>query len=367
VSDSAEALAPFEDAPAAIAVQRGPELRWELANACFRGLLGGRPLVGLTLAEVLPDWSQLRRILEEIVRTGQPYAAKEHRFFVDARGTGELTDAWFDIRCQPLFAADGQVDGVFTFAVDVTAQVEVRLRLERVAADLRRAVEARDDFLGVASHELRTPLTALGLQVQTLQRSLQRSSPDESYPREQLVTRVDNIDRQLERLVELIDALLDVTRVNAGNMDLTLETVDLVALAREIIDRERAAATSAGSTLTLTALAPVSGQWDRSRLDQVLTNLLSNAIKYGAGKPITVVVATGPVGARLSVRDEGLGISAADQARIFERFERAVSRTHYAGLGLGLWISRRIAEALGGQLSVESEPGHGATFTLWLP
>ena len=94
-------LAPFEDAPAALAIQRGPELRWELANKRFRRLLGDRPIVGLTLAEVLPEWASLRRIVEEVVRTGQPFSAREYRFLViDVDGSGELREGWFDVLCE---------------------------------------------------------------------------------------------------------------------------------------------------------------------------------------------------------------------------------------------------------------------------
>jgi signal transduction histidine kinase len=125
--------------------------------------------------------------------------------------------------------------------------------------------------------------------------------------------------------------------------------------------------------ITLEAPPAARGRIDASRVDQILTNLLSNAIKYGRGKPIGVRVVVEhaheqkPARASISVRDEGIGIAPEDQARIFDRFERAVSRTHYAGLGLGLWISRQIAESLGGALTVESEVGHGARFTLTLP
>src|SRR5262249_49455976 len=109
------------------------------------------------------------------------------------------------------------------------------------------------------------------------------------------------------------------------------------------------------------------GQWDRLRLEQIVTNLLSNAIKFGAGKPIEVKLENRADVVLLSVRDHGIGISADDQTRIFQRFERAVPQKSVGGFGLGLWIVRQIATAMSGTIGVTSEPGKGATFTLVLP
>jgi signal transduction histidine kinase len=112
---------------------------------------------------------------------------------------------------------------------------------------------------------------------------------------------------------------------------------------------------------------PLTGRWDRLRLEQVVTNLLSNALKYGPGKPIQVRLEAAGELARLTVRDEGIGIEPECLSRIFEKFERAVSGRHYGGLGLGLYITRQIVSALGGRVAVESRPQQGAVFTVELP
>jgi signal transduction histidine kinase len=125
-------------------------------------------------------------------------------------------------------------------------------------------------------------------------------------------------------------------------------------------------AAQTGSTISARG-TPVRGFWDRLRMSQVVTNLLSNAVKYGAGKPVDVSFGPTPSGARLVVRDEGIGIDPADQRQIFERFERAVSSRNYGGLGLGLYIVKRIVEAHGGTIRVESTPGAGAAFAVELP
>jgi signal transduction histidine kinase len=270
-AETAQLLALLDAAPAAIAVQRGPELRWEMASATYRALLGGHPLVDARPSDVLPDWAQLHRVLGEVVRSGQPYTARGQRFLVDRKGGGQLEEAWFDLICTPLRAPDGSVDGVLTVAVDLTEQMTARRRAEQLAEELRRALEARDQFLSVAAHELRTPLTTLRLQLQMLARSLGR---DELPPREELLQKVLRSDAAVTRMIELMETLLDVTQLQAARLDLHLDEIDLGELAREVCERVRAQAVAVGSSLTVEVRA-LRGRWDRSRVDQILTNLLS--------------------------------------------------------------------------------------------
>jgi signal transduction histidine kinase len=117
----------------------------------------------------------------------------------------------------------------------------------------------------------------------------------------------------------------------------------------------------------LLADVAAAGHWDRLRLEQVISNLLSNAAKYGAGHPVEVAVEADGERARLREKDGGIGIAPEDQARIFERFERASGVGHIHGLGLGLWITRQIVEAHGGSIRVESAVGQGSTFVVELP
>ena len=170
----------------------------------------------------------------------------------------------------------------------------------------------------------------------------------------------------MERLTALINSLLDISRITAGRLDLDLEPVDLAAVVRDAAARFREDLARAGCALQIQTDGSCSGEWDRVRLEQVVTNLLSNAAKYGASRPIEVTVSG--TRRRASFRS---GITASgfrgDQARIFERFQRAVSDRHYGGLGLGLWIVRQIVDGLGGSIRVESEPGEGSTFTVLLP
>ena len=165
----------------------------------------------------------------------------------------------------------------------------------------------------------------------------------------------------------LVDGLLNVSRIAQGRFRLDLEEVDVVALVQEIVERFEEEALRAGSSVALRIPASLEARWDRMRVDQVLTNLLGNAIKYGAGKPILVEVTATSDQVTFVVADQGIGISEADAARIFGRFERAVSPDHYGGLGLGLFIAREIVAAHGGSISVESAEAKGARFAVALP
>ena len=234
----------------------------------------------------------------------------------------------------------------------------------RLYGEAQDAIRVRDEFLSVASHELKTPITTLQLQIQSLMRRVQSGPP---FLEGELGSRLGSSEKQIDRLTQLINELLDISRITGGLLDLQIEEVDLATVVREVATRLDETAMRAGCTLTLTNVESQRGQWDRLRLDQIVTNLLSNALKYGAGKPIEVLLGGTPSTVQLEVHDQGIGIALDDQARIFDRFERAVSGRHYGGLGLGLWIVRQIVEALGGTIAVRSAPGEGSVFFLQLP
>jgi signal transduction histidine kinase len=179
--------------------------------------------------------------------------------------------------------------------------------------------------------------------------------------------KLDEAQRQARRLSQLITLLLDVGRIVTGRVSLDRAEMDLTRLVQEVMERLRDVFTRAGCAVTLQEPGPVVGCWDALRLEQVIVNLLTNAARYGAGKPVTLRLESDGVRARFIVRDEGVGIAPEDLPRIFSRFERAVTVRHYGGLGLGLYISREIVESHGGHLSVDSQPGQGATFTMELP
>jgi signal transduction histidine kinase len=175
------------------------------------------------------------------------------------------------------------------------------------------------------------------------------------------------VQRQVRRLSQLVEQLLDVSRLQSGMLILRPEPLELEGLTQEVLDGLGEDFQRAGCTVQLWSSGPVHGTWDRLRIEQVLTNLLGNAMRYGAGKPIEVELAHVGGIARIGVFDHGIGIEKESQERIFHRFERSVSTRHYGGLGLGLFITHQIVEAHHGAVRVESEPGNGARFWVDLP
>jgi PAS domain S-box-containing protein len=273
----------------------------------------------------------------------------------------------------PVRDEEGRVVALAVIARDVTvrnqAERELRERSMRLAEEhaARRAAEEalhmRDDFITVAAHELKTPLTSLKLHLQAALKAVSGDSQEARASR----SRLERAVRQATRLDQLVESLLDVSRVAQGRLDLDPRPTDLAERVRASAERFAESAARAGSELHVSAEASVVGDWDPLRVDQLIDHLLSNALKYGAGRPVEVTVSQAQGVARLRVRDHGISIRPEDRTRIFERFERAVSSRHFGGLGLGLWVVREVASAMGGRATVQSTPGEGSTFIVSLP
>ncbi|WP_437637356.1 sensor histidine kinase [Sorangium sp. So ce854] len=243
----------------------------------------------------------------------------------------------------------------------LSGQIAIALENARLYREAQRAIRVREDFLSVASHELKTPVTSLRLGLQSL---LRRT---DVAPEEHLTRALHRMDRQVQRLVRLIDDLLDVSQLHTGRIELHVEPVDLAEAVEDVVERLGARIAQSGSTVSVRAEPLVVGSWDRSRLEQVISNLLDNALKFGAGAPIEVSVARRDATAELVVQDHGIGIPAERLPHVFERFERAVSSRHFGGLGLGLHVVKSIVEALGGAVRADSRPGEGTRITVELP
>jgi signal transduction histidine kinase/CheY-like chemotaxis protein len=350
----------FHEAPVPICMLRGPELRYEFVNPPYARLVGHRDLVGKKVREALPEVAGqgMFEALDEVFRTGKTFWGIEVpiRFQPGDHGADSPDACYFNFAYQALRGPDGEVEGIVVFAVDVTEQVIIRRKIEE-------SVQTRDTFFAAAAHELRNPINALQLQLLSILRAAERGDGDGTLAVDWVRGRVGKAAHQVSRLVRLIDNLLDVSRIASGRLHLDLETVDLAAVVTEVLDHLE----NIEQAQIVRIMTPTVGQWDRLRLDQVITNLVSNALKYGEGRPIEITVKGDGTDALLQVCDQGIGIAAEHQERIFERFERVVADRRYAGFGLGLWITSRIVEEFGGSLSVRSEPGAGSTFIVRLP
>jgi signal transduction histidine kinase len=238
--------------------------------------------------------------------------------------------------------------------------------LQRGLLRVRNALRLRNDFLSVASHELKTPITSLFFQAQIRERKAKKAlaegksiSPDELH-------KMAAFDlRQLARLNQLIENMLDVTRISSGQRPFQPVPADFALVVKEAAERFRQGMSKGELHMSLPATLP--GEFDILHLDQIVTNLLSNAYKYGEGKTVAIRLTEASGKARLEVEDQGPGISSETREKIFQKFERFHSPDRISGMGLGLFICRDLAERQGGRIDFESEPGKGATFFVELP
>ena len=256
-------------------------------------------------------------------------------------------------------------------------QVKVQqLALELHARSLERMVQqrtkelvesnaAKDKFLSIVSHELKTPLTSLKGMTQLFRRQIERSDAVEVVS-----MGLADMERSIRRMEILVNDLLDSSLIETNMFVLHRKRLNLVELCRHLIDEYTA---GYGPALTFEVPGePIEVEVDADRISQVLLNLLSNARKYSSkGSPITVMLQQVGYEATVSVRDMGVGIPPEMLPNIFEQFYRVpgveVQNGAHIGLGLGLYISRKIVERHGGHIDVQSVPGHGSTFSIVLP
>lgn len=320
----------------------------------------------------LPDWTtavhedqreEIRSGWQDALRQGTDFRA-ELRL---CRHDGAYR--WHLLRALPLqLWESGEVVRWFATFTDIHELKEAQRERERLAAELRRAVQDRDELLAIASHDLRSPLSALGLRLDLL---IKRCQQPEQYPEpEDLREQLDGLRATVTRLGGMLEDLLDISQVSSGHIRLNATEVDLAAIAAEVVGRCAEEASASDTPLRLQTDGAVWGEWDRLRLEQVVSNLVSNAVKYGAGSPVDVYVDWDGDQARLMVQDRGRGIAADQQKAIFQRYRRLnddLSARESGSFGLGLWIVQRIVSAFGGEVGVDSQPGEGSCFTVRLP
>ena len=299
----------------------------------------------------------------------------------DSIGDGDDERTFLSVKF-PLRDLEGRVYAVGGVSTEITelrraqrAVVEANARLERTVVErTQQLVEARDRaeqadraktaFLSTVSHELRTPLNSIIGFTEIVLREL--SGPLNDEQRRQL-TIVQDSSRLL---LDLINEILDLSRIEAGRMQFSVEPFDLAEVLQRRVDSVTSQADAKGLRLHC-RIAPGVGPMtsDSKRVTQIVSNLLSNAIKFTEKGSITLSAERAGEWVRVEVRDTGPGIAAADMPHLFKPFVQVgeAQRNHREGTGLGLAISRHLARALGGDIDVASEPGRGSTFTVRLP
>jgi signal transduction histidine kinase len=235
--------------------------------------------------------------------------------------------------------------------------------LHRRQMDLERAMTARSRFYASMSHELRTPINAvLGYSTLLLERIYGQLNDKQAEG-------IERTQKAARHLLELVNDVLDLSKIEAGKIDLRLQPVEFPTLVDDLFVTVKPFADEHGCALTMQQTGgPIRVTSDPRRVRQVLLNLLSNAIKFGGGKPVNVSIKpTRDGGVSISVADQGQGIPDSDRERIFQEFVQLGRTQLQDGTGLGLPISRRLAELLRGTLALESVVGKGSVFTLTLP
>jgi PAS domain S-box-containing protein len=387
----------FQQAPVAVAVLRGcvaRDLIYELVNPRYEEIIpSGREPLGRRLGDVLPETDEgLFDLLQRVLDTGEPFVGSDYPASLDRDGDGTPETYYFNFVYHPLVEADGTVDGVIGVGVEVTESVlarraaeelqrsaeAARAEAERARAQAEAADQAKSNFLATMSHEVRTPINAQIGYSQLLEMGI--AGPLTEQQRDFL----GRLRASSQHLLAILSEVLDLAKMDAGRL----------AVARE--EAMTGDATSAALALTLPDAEAkgvrvvddreggrgVAYVGDENRVRQIVVNLLSNAVKFTrVGGTVTVrcdtvqhappqarVTGNGPW-AYIRVEDTGIGIAPEHQATVFEPFHQVQSGTTRTagGTGLGLTISRRLARLMGGDLTLESTPGVGSVFTLWLP
>jgi signal transduction histidine kinase len=350
----------FRHAPAFMCVLRGPDHVFELTNDNYQKLVGFRDVVGKPVREALPEveGQGYFELLDRVLETGEPYVGNAMPAYLQASEDSPLEKRHLNFVFQAITEPDGSRSGVFVHGVDVTETIAAR-------AEAETANRSKSEFLAIMSHELRTPLNAIDGYAELLEMGVH--GPLNEAQREH----VARIRRSERHLLGLINGVLNFSRIEAGAVSYAYENVplhEIIAVCEALTAPQRRAR---DLEFRLEGCIPdLQVRADPDKVQQILLNLLSNAIKYTAPKGrIQVSCSADGDTVSLAVFDTGRGIAPDQLPKIFDPFVQVDSRYTRSeeGVGLGLAISRDLARAQGGDLTVVSEVGVGSTFTLTLP
>jgi signal transduction histidine kinase len=349
-------------APAAMCLFRGPNFVYEVVNPSYQQLFAGRQLLGQPLLKAVPELqeSPVWERLQEVYRTGQTHQDQEVPLtFVRVAAHGPET-GYFNHTFQARYNEHQQVDGVYVFAFDVTEQVTARQQVLDLNQQLTRVNADLDSFVYMASHDLRGPINNLQGLVQALHEELPNPQPPVGPLLQMMQDAVERFQRTLRQLGEVLQL--------HQAQDPVAPAVELATIVEDLRQDLLPALQQTGGQLEVDAAACPVVAMPAKNLRSLLYNLLSNALKYRhPDRPphVRLTCSTQDGYWCLMVQDNGLGLTAHQQASLFALFRRF--HNHVDGSGLGLYTVKKIAENLGGRVEVQSELNVGSTFWVYVP
>jgi signal transduction histidine kinase/CheY-like chemotaxis protein len=349
----------FEQAPGIFAVLRGPDHVFEIANESYLQLIGRRELIGKPAREALPEVADqgFFELLDQVYQSGQPFVGHAVPVRVQREASAPLEERYVDFVYQPIRGPKGDVEGIFVEGSDVTMR-------KRVEDELRAANRQKDQFLAMLAHELRNPLAPITTAAQLLQRG--------TLDPERARHASDIIVRQAEHMTDLVNDLLDVSRVTRGLAEIEKEDLDVAAVVNGAVEQVRPLLDMRRHELRVEQWQqPLYVSGDRTRLVQVVSNILNNAAKYTpSGGRIALRVTSEGGEAVIAVSDNGQGIEPQVLPYIFDLFtqaERTPDRSQ-GGLGIGLALVKSLVALHGGRVAAFSDgPNKGSEFVIRLP
>ena len=370
----------FTQAPAFMAVLRGRDHVFEYVNSSYYQVVGHRDLIGRPVREALPEirGQGFEELLDQVLETGEPYVGREIPVHLSRTAGGEPEQRFVDFVYYPITEADGTRTGVVAHGSDVTDHVLSRREAQRARQEAEEASRAKSQFMANMSHEIRTPINAIVGYTDLL--ALGITGPVTEEQRVQL----ERVRSSSQHLLSLVEDVLDVAKVEAGRMEVERERclVSGTVAATLALIGPQAHEREIEVTNDCSADEDTAYVGDEARVRQILVNLLSNAVKFTA-RGGSIRVSCGTVGevppnvdasvagalTCIRVADTGIGIAPDKIDNVFQPFTQvdAGMTRKRGGTGLGLTISRHLAQLMGGDLTAESEPGRGSTFTIWLP
>lgn len=354
----------FNVSPAAMALWVGEQMEFEKLNPKFQEIFPGRELQNRPFLRALPELAHpFGEIAKKVLRTGEPFVGTEFPTPVRRTEHGPIEQRYFDFTYIQIKDANGKPYGVYDHAIDVTDRVMARKDLEAAKEEAVRANDLKSAFLANMSHEIRTPLGAIMGFADLLR--------DPNLPYEERINYLEVLQRNGHQLTVIINDILDLSKVEAGQMALEFLPLNPEKIARDVISLLNVNASEKGLKLGFERdpSTPSEIHSDPTRVHQILVNLVSNSIKFTHSGSVSIRtfgrVENDRTVAAFEVTDTGIGIQPEQQERIFEVFVQADSSVtrKFGGTGLGLSLSRRLARVLGGDVTVkESHIGKGSTF-----